>query len=222
MREEIIKKTEKFLWNNLEKSIDFQGNTRRSVEYRFEHSWRVANIGRIIAKNEGFDEEKMVVACLLHDVGYARELKDSEDYKNHGRYGAQIARPFLHELGYSKAEVEEICYGIAIHVDDKADFEFERTSFAMSVGDADNIDRFDAYRLYENLHFADYMNLPLKEQKEYLQKRISGLERLKKIEFATKTANKLWQAKIDFQLEFMRKLEGQAKNSTIDPMLEGN
>jgi len=85
----------------------------------------------------------------------------------------------------------------------------------MSVGDADNIDRYDAYRLYENLHVADYMNLPLGEQEEYIQKRIERLEKYIKVEFATKTSTKLWQERIDFQLEFMRKLRKQIQNSTI-------
>lgn len=97
MREDIIRKTEKFLWENLMKSVNFEGNSQRSVEYRFEHSWRVANIGREIAEREGFDVERMFVACLLHDVGYSVEMKDENDYKNHGRYGARIARPFLLE-----------------------------------------------------------------------------------------------------------------------------
>ena len=112
-----------------------------------------------------------------------------------------------------------MCYGIAIHVDDEADFEFERTPLAMGVGDADNIDRYDAYRLYENLHVADYMNLPLGEQEEYVQKRIERLEKYKKVEFATKTSTKLWQERIDFQLEFMKKLRKQIQNSTIQSML---
>lgn len=215
MREDIIRKTEKFLWENLMKSVNFEGNSQRSVEYRFEHSWRVANIGREIAEREGFDVERMFVACLLHDVGYSVEMKDENDYKNHGRYGARIARPFLLEIGYGKEEVEEMCYGIAIHVDDEADFAFERTPFSMTVGAADNIDRFDAYRLYENLQLADYANLPLSEQEAFIQKRVSGLERLRKLEFATKTADKLWKEKIDFQLDFMRKLKNQIDNSTI-------
>ncbi|HHX00556.1 MAG TPA: HD domain-containing protein [Acholeplasmataceae bacterium] len=113
MRKEIILKVEKFLWENLVKGINYKGNTQRSIEYRFEHSWRVANIGRKIAQAEGFDEEKMVIACLLHDLGYAVDFKDHDDHQCHGRYGAKIARPFLLELGYSRDDVEEICYGIA-------------------------------------------------------------------------------------------------------------
>jgi len=215
MRKEIIEKVEKFLWENLQKSLNYKDNTHRSVAYRFEHSWRVANIGRFIAKEEGFDEERLVVACLLHDIGYSLEMINEDDYKNHGRNGAKIARPFLLELGYSKEEVEEMCYGIAIHVDNNADFTFQKTPFALSILDADNIDRFDAYRLYENLHLADYLNLTLEKQLEYVQKRISGLERLRSLNFATKTAQRLWIEKIDFQLEFMKKLEKQIYNSSI-------
>lgn len=218
MRKDIIEKVEKFLWYNLEKSIGYEDNNQRSVEYRFEHSWRVANIGRMIALEEGLDVERLVVACLLHDIGYSLELKTPEEHKSHGRYGAKIARPFLLELGYSKEEVEEMCYGIAIHVDSKSDFEHENTPLALSVADADNIDRFDAYRLYENLHMADYMNLPIEKQKEFVQKRITRLKELREYKFGTKTGQKLWQGKVDYQIDFYKKLENQINNSSIKSM----
>ena len=95
-------------------------------------------------------------------------MKTKEEYRDHGRIGARIARPFLKDLGaYTDAEIEEMCYAIAIHVDEKADFPGEKTPFTLLIGEADNIDRFDAYRLYEGLHFADYMNLPLEEQRTF-------------------------------------------------------
>ena len=62
--------------------------------------------------------------------------------------------------------IQEICYGIAIHVDDKADFEGERTPLALSVSDADNLDRFDAYRIYQGLEFKVYSKIPLHEKRE--------------------------------------------------------
>ncbi len=219
MREDIIKKVEKFLWDNLCKSINYKGYTKRGVEYRFEHSWRVANIGKMIAQAEGFNEERLVVACLLHDIGYSIDFKDFEDYNSHGRHGARISRPFLLELGYTKEEVEEMCYGIALHVDNVADFEFEKTSFALSINDADNIDRFDAYRLYESLHTADYMNLPLSEQKEWLKNKINYLKEIRENKCATKTAEKIWYEKIDFQIEFLNKLKKQIDFSSINSML---
>lgn len=88
----------------------------------------------------------MVTACLLHDIAYCQELSTPEQQKNHGRLSAQIARPFLTEIGLPIDRVNNICYGIAIHVDDVADLEGQRTAFAETISDADNIDRFDAYR----------------------------------------------------------------------------
>ena len=67
--------------------------------YRIEHTYRVANIGRLIAVKEGFDETEMVIACLLHDVAYCEEFGE-DGWKEHGRRSAQIARPFLEECKF--------------------------------------------------------------------------------------------------------------------------
>ena len=216
---ERIRKTADFLWNELQKSIFFQDNNQRSLEYRYEHSLRVANIGRLIALEEGINEEKTVISCLLHDIGYSMEFKDKSEYINHGRIGAKLARPFLSELGYSEQEVEEMCFGIAIHVDDKADFEHESTKLALTIGDADNIDRFDAFRLYESLQNIDYMNLSLQEQCDWLNKNFERLNYLKNVNMATPTAKKMWEEKIDFQIAFFNKLKMQAENSRINKIL---
>jgi len=117
-----------------------------------------------MAEKEGFDVTEMVIACLLHDVSYCRDFKEESDWLNHGRKAAQIARPFLEELGLPKGRIEDICYGIAIHVDDKADFPGARTSFAESIGDADNIDRFDVYRIYETLEKGNCRNIVKKHK----------------------------------------------------------
>jgi uncharacterized protein len=217
---ERIELTEKFLKEELEKSITFKDNTRRSVDYRYEHSLRVANIGVEIAKVEGFDQEKMCVACLLHDIGYSVDFFDKDDYKSHGRIGASIARPFLETLGYSKQDVDEMCYGIAIHVDDKADFEFEKTPFSLTIGDADNIDRFDAFRLYESFHLNDYRNKPIEEQKETVVSALTKLKKFKSFEFGTKTANTMWNEKLDYQISFYEKLLSQIINSNFASILE--
>ena len=172
MNTDRIKKTESFMKIELMKLASYKDNIPRMAEYRIEHSYRVAHIGAKIAEAEGFDTERTIIACLLHDIGYSVDFESKEDYRNHGRYGAKIARSFLLSLGFSDMETEEMCYGIAIHVDDQADFEGERTPLALTVGDADNIDRFDAYRLYEGLHFKDYMNLPLDGQRSWYKRRL--------------------------------------------------
>lgn len=213
-KENCIMLTKRFLRNKLDNSEYFSDKPSER-EYRYEHSVRVANIGKHIAEKEGLDAEAMAVACLLHDVSYCMTFKDHEDYQNHGRYSAKIARPFLGELGFEPDVIGDICYGIAIHVDDKADFDGERTAFALTVGDADNIDRFDAYRIFENLKWIKYDEMGMEEKLEHTEKTIAKLRKYKELEFGTKTGHELWCEKLDFQIEFYQRLRHQAEISRL-------
>lgn len=131
IKRDLIRKTEEFLGQRFDAAI-YLNQHPDAKAYRIEHTYRVANIGRQIALREGFDETEMVIACLLHDVSYCEEFGE-DGWKEHGRRAAAIARPFLSELGLPEDRVNDICYGIAIHVDDEADFAGERTPFALSV-----------------------------------------------------------------------------------------
>lgn len=203
-----IKMTEEFLEQKFDESIYFRTHEEEK-RYRLEHSYRVANIGKWIANNEGFDEEALIIACLLHDVSYCMEFKSKEDHLNHGRYSANIARPFLKSIGLEEKSIEEICYGIAIHVDDCAECEGQRTPFAISVGDADNIDRFDVYRIFDNLQYLKFDQMTLEAKREKVTSTLEKLNKYKSLELATKTATELWQDNIEFQIQFFNRLMKQ-------------
>lgn len=207
--------TAKFLKDELSKMIELFPEEKRAVEYRYEHSLRVASIALDIAKKEGLDEDRCYIGALLHDLGYSVPYDNPKEYVNHGRIGAKLARPFLESLGYSEEEVNEICYGIAIHVDDKADFEGKRTALAVTIGDADNIDRYDAFRIYDRLTWVDYKNLSLEKQREHVDTVLSSLNKYLDYECATRTATLMWKEKISFQLEFYNRLKKQIENSTV-------
>lgn len=208
---ESVRKTEEFLKQKFEKAI-YLNEHPEDKAYRIEHTYRVANIGREIAVKEGFDETETVIACLLHDVAYCEEFGE-DGWIEHGRRSAQIARPFLKELGLPEDRINDICYGIAIHVDEKADFPGEKTPFALSVGDADNIDRFDAYRIYETLSRDSFSEMSYEEKTEYLGKRLARLCELRELPFGTKTADALWRSRLDFYIAFLQKLAEQMKRS---------
>ncbi len=184
-----------------------------SMEYRINHSIRCANIGRVIAKKEGLNEEAIAVACLLHDISYALDFNTKEDIVNHGRNSAKMVRPFLQELGYSKELIENMCYGIAIHVDEKADFEGTINPFSYTIVASDHIDRFDTYRIYDNMEHIHFDRLSLDEQIIYVVKTIKNLKKAKLMNFLTKTANDMWQDKILFQIKFFNRLLKQLQNS---------
>lgn len=207
-----IKQIEEYIEKFFRESNSFENEYDK--KYRLEHSYRVANIGRFIAENEGLDAEALIAGCLLHDISYAGEFSGN-DYRNHGRDSAEIARPLLEELGFTSAQVNEICYGIAIHVDGNAEFQGERTPLAQSIEDADNIDRFDAYRIYDNLRWKKYNEISLDEKNSYVCNALEKLNSFKSVEFGTATAKRLWIDKLDFQLEFYSKLKRQIDMSTI-------
>lgn len=211
MNLEMIAQTEAFLRRMLDGGRYLNENPAAKA-YRLEHSYRVANLGREIARREGFDETELVIACLLHDVSYCEDFGEN-GWREHGRRAAAIARPFLETLGLPAERIDEVCYGIAIHVDDEADFPGQRTPFALSVGDADNLDRIDAYRIHETLCADGFLGLPYEEKLAYVEKRLGRLRELTGLPMGTEAAGELWKERIGYYLSFCEKLAGQLRAS---------
>jgi len=212
MQTDLILKTEAFLKKTFTQSSYLTANPTEAA-YRLEHSYRVANIAKMIAEAEGFDVTYAVIGGLLHDIAYCEEMPTWEQRKEHGRKGAAIARPFLESLGLPAAAVGDICYGIAIHVDDQSDFDWHRSPFTETVGDADNIDRFDAYRIYESLEAMHFSQMPLTEKKDLVLTTLGKLKGLKTMKLGTKTATDLWRKRLNFYIQFYKKLQSQLDNS---------
>ena len=208
----ILEKAEAFLKESFAESAYFKEHPSEG-EYRLQHSYRVANIGKMIAEAEGFPVEEFTVACLLHDIAYREAFTSEEDWKNHGRRSAEITRPFLLKAGVDAKLTEELCYGIAIHVDDEADFEHPNTPMALSIQDADNIDRIDAYRIYETLQVLQFSEMPYEQKKKLVDQNLINLEDYLQLTLATPSATKLWRERIGFYQQFYQKLQNQLNSS---------
>lgn len=211
---ENIKKTVAYLKREFNESEYLKAHENEK-QYRYYHTIRVASIGQEIALAENLNEEALVIGCLLHDISYVKTFSSQEDIRNHGRISAKIAREFLKTLTLDAGLVAEILYGIAIHVDDKADFEGERTKLALSISDCDNIDRFDTYRLYERLLWSKLDTMTLDEQIEAVKKVTNRLNELIIFEMATETAKSLWQDKIKYQIGFYKRLHKQLEQTVL-------
>jgi uncharacterized protein len=164
--------------------------------YRWQHTLRVCNYGKLIAEAEGANVELVVAACLLHDLA----VFDPGEPQDHGRKGAEICRPFLASLGYSEAEIENVCYSVASHVDDP----HPRTIEAKIVTDADNIDRFGAYRafLWCLRNMNDYNMLVVD-----LTGRLDKLREFRtKDVMETEMGNTLFNDHLDFQINFFDRI----------------
>ncbi len=213
MNREWLEKTEAYVKQEFDAGKYFAAHPDARA-YRLEHTYRVANIAKQIAQREGFNQTEAVIAGLLHNVSYCEEF-DANGWKEHGRRAAKMARPFLEELGLAQERVNDICYGIAIHVDDEADYAGEKTPFALTVGDADNIDRFDAYRIHETLHHEGFLEKALWEKQEIVEKRLGRLRELSGMPLGTKTAEEIWQERLSFYTAFYEKLLAQLRSSSV-------
>ena len=205
MDENLIQQTEIFLQETFHASPYLQEHPAEK-DYRLEHSYRVANLAKDIALQEQQDVTDAVLAALLHDIAYCEQMHTQEDRMNHGRRSAAIARPFLEQLGLPHSRIQNICFSIAIHVDDQADFDWPRTSFSEIVGDADNLDRFDVYRIYETLEYRKFSQLSLAEKLQHAEQTQSRLQTLRDMKLGSQTAQNLWTQRLDFYLCFYQKL----------------
>jgi putative nucleotidyltransferase with HDIG domain len=190
----------RFVYDRLREVANQRENTVLDPEYRWQHTLRVSQHGRMIAEAEGANVELVVVACLLHDVAHF----DQDNWKEHGRLGARIVRPFLVELGYSPEETENICFSVAVHVDGHADFPHPETLESKIVSDADNIDRFGAYRILQwcTTDVENYESLIAR-----LRQRLQTLEdyRGRRV-METEMGHHLFNRQLDRQIAFFKAL----------------
>ena len=209
-----IEKTKAFLIKAFDDSV-YYIDKQDEKNYRLNHTFRVANIGKRIAAKEDINEEALVIGCLLHDLSYVLDFKTKEEHINHGRTSAKMAREFVYSLDMKQHLKDELLYGIAIHVDDKSDFEGNRTVLAETISECDNIDRFDKYRLYEALLYSELTKKTLDEQLEFCKSKIDRLHEIKKYVFKTTTSNNLWQSNLDYQIEYFTLLQKQLEGSIL-------
>ena len=74
----------RFVHDRLREMASQRENPALDPEYRWQHTLRVSQHGRMIAEAKGANVELAVAACLLHDVAHF----DQDNWKEHGRLGA--------------------------------------------------------------------------------------------------------------------------------------
>lgn len=177
------------------------------VDYRWQHTLRVAQFGKVIAENEVADVELVVAACLLHDIAWFDTT--AENSREHGQIGADKAKPFLKELGYTSQQIETICDSIAAHVGEGN----PRTPEAKIVSDADDVDRYGPYRILQWCFsdITDYEKLAAK-----LNERIKRLEQYREENpLFTATGQQLFAEQLNLQLRFFSEFVGEKKLSVM-------
>jgi putative nucleotidyltransferase with HDIG domain len=181
------------------------------ADYRWQHTLRVSQYGKIIAEAEGANVELLLAASLLHDIAWFDT--GIENSREHGRIGAGISQSILQQLDYPPQQIENICYAIASHVDVDNPDSLE----AKILHDADNIDRFGPYRVLQWCYpdLGDYDALADK-----LRERITRLETYRDDNsLFTQTGKQLFTEQLNLQIEFFCQFVGE-KDLSIMPNIE--
>ena len=177
------------------------------ADYRWQHTLRVAQYGKIIAEAEGVELEPVMAACLMHDIAWFDTF--SENNREHGRLAATLAEPVLKEHGFTPPQVQGICYAIASHVD----VENPETLEARILRDADNIDRFGPYKILQwcNSDIGDYFKLG-----DHVRERIARLENYRvDTPIFTQTGKQLFIEQVNLQLAFFCQFAGEKDLSVL-------
>ncbi len=198
-----IEKTELFLKEQLDGCEFYQWHPDKKAR-ELEHAYRTAHAAGEIASREGLDQEGLIIGALLHDVGYCRCTP--HNLEEHGRISARIVRPFLERLDLGAERVREICYGIAIHEDGKADFPGEDTPFARSIRDAEDVDRYGAYGIYDTMSRIDFLRLDSGTRKECIVDRLGFIQRALEKKRGTETGRRMITECLLFQQQYYVRL----------------
>ncbi len=179
---------------------------RGDMLYRYEHSVRAAENGRMIAIAESLPVTDVVVACLLHDVGY-RECGD--DWPSHPHVSADIAREYLERIDYDPEMAKEIVQGIARH-NFTEDLPEDMSVFQITIRDSDDIDRFDIIRTAMAMGSSVHEKTNV-EIIESCTKQIEIAKWCMALPRGTQTAKDMMNKELNQRIELLEQIIDQAK-----------
>lgn len=128
------------------------------------HIYDVWNHTKKVVQNSNADKEIRLV-LLLHDIGKPHSYQDDENgirhFRGHSQKSAEISKTILERLGYTKEQINEICFLIANH---------DRT-IQPEVINAGNL---ETYKKLLYIQYCDASGYKL----EYIQRVYDKLDRL--------------------------------------------
>jgi HD superfamily phosphodiesterase len=126
----------------------------------YEHTLRAVGYGKELLNHEDGDEEIVIPALYLHDIGWGEvdfedfinlrlpsQRKDAASVDLHMKHGAARAKQILEKLGYPKEKTQVIVSIIAVHDRPEKVFAMENPSATM-VLEADFLDKFGLKSLH--------------------------------------------------------------------------
>lgn len=178
-----------------------------------DHIFRVENMAKRIAEEEGADIEIIEAACLLFDV--ARGLEDKGIIEDHATKGAEIAKEVLASVQFPAEKIEGVCHAIFVHRRSKK--RIPKTLEAKILREADYLDAMgaiDIARVFASALQSEKYKGPIYIDKKYLEendRKLSAIHFLfyklnhqkhQPDSFYTKTGKRLAVGRFEFMKEY--------------------
>jgi len=170
----------------------------KSRDGDWEHTLRVVEYGRYLLLHEEGDEEIVIPALYLHDIGWScvdfddfREASPDRKRKTpslfmHMKYGAELAEEILQDMCFEPEKTHTIVSIIAVHDEPDKVFAMKDPS-AILIVEADRLDRYgpESIKRFRTMFGENYLkDDDWKKASAYLRE---GLE----LWFRTKTGKAL-------------------------------
>lgn len=126
----------------------------RLWSHDLSHHRRVWNYAKELLQNPGSEElvenpvftEKLLIACLLHDIGIA---KDSGS--RHGKHSMELCKKFLNENKLHKTDFTDLLFAIEKHDEKEYIKSFTDNQLLKMLSVADDLDAFGYIGIYRYL-----------------------------------------------------------------------
>lgn len=188
------------------------------------HVMRVANAAlEIAAGEENVDRDRLLCACLLHDIG--RPEQNANPALHHAAVGAEKAQKYLAEHGFSPDFAAAVAEIIRAH--SSAALAGARGIEAQILFDADKLDTIGAIGAFRSITYGLEMGEPLYDECDlFAQPSPGGRSILREVEndlnfalssFLTRTGRALAAEKADFSRAFLAALRREMRRGTRFP-----
>jgi len=207
------------VFNKIKKEVKKILETKNG-SHNWEHTERVYNLARHIAKIENADDEIVKYAAILHDI--ARNEEDKSNGKIcHAEVGAKKAEKILKKCGLQDEKIKKIVHCIRAH-------RFRgkikpETKEAKVLFDADKLDSIGAVGIGRAFLFAGEVGAKLynkgidihktepytKEDTAYREYKVKLIKVKKRM--LTETGKKMAEERHRFMVEFFKRLDKEVK-----------
>lgn len=165
--------------------------------HNWEHCYRDTINAIVIGETEGADMSVVLPAVTMHDIGFLYGASPDQ----HGEVGADFVADFLEEAGahYSEEQIQAIADCIRTHkgsIHGKHPISLE----AKVVADADLLEKFGPFGVYQTLRTYTEFNWPI-------EKAFERGDRILTVELETETGKKLAEPGRQFVSEFYKQLK---------------